>query len=240
LVTNNKKCFGGLISEIKIYKRELNEKEISLSFDFLSCNFKSGNSKLRDFKKILNLNQAKSKKKFVGNQFKDLLNNEKYSDFIFYFSNNGNKKIHAHKLILESRFEFFKNFFNIGMLDSKNDSMNIEESYDSFLTLLEFAYTGEVDIKKIEKNNFVEILLISNKYGDDELIHIMDEMKFNEEDFKDIDVWALFQCAKDFGMNHLYSQCVSWIIKNLDMKSQETMGKDIYNELMVASKFYPF
>jgi RCC1 and BTB domain-containing protein len=72
-----------------------------------------------------------------------MLNNEEFSDVTFKVEG---RFIHAHKNILASRCQHFKNMFSSGMRESRESEILIPTTpYSVFMSLLEFLYTDNID-----------------------------------------------------------------------------------------------
>lgn len=100
-------------------------------------------------------NYSKSK---VSDDLSKYVNNDILSDIKFIF--NDNRIIYAHKFILCARSEYFSKMFLGSMLESNLNEVKIDyTTYDIFLQILNFLYTGEAEINK---DNSSELLRISD------------------------------------------------------------------------------
>uniref|UniRef100_A0A0N4Z9X0 BTB domain-containing protein n=1 Tax=Parastrongyloides trichosuri TaxID=131310 RepID=A0A0N4Z9X0_PARTI len=82
---------------------------------------------------------------------------------------DGNK-LPAHKMVLASRSEYFKNLFNSGMKESVSCEIVLHESnLDAFKVCLKYLYTGKIDFHSISIDTAIDIFVISNKYAFEDL-----------------------------------------------------------------------
>ncbi len=87
---------------------------------------------------------------------------QRFSDITFTFENCPNK-LHAHKIILSSRCEYFRGLFDLGMKESKQDTMHISEwSMESFRVMLEFLYSDQ--LSSVTGENALEVLQLATTY----------------------------------------------------------------------------
>lgn len=78
--------------------------------------------------------------------FRELINNPDYSDIMFVV---GERKIYAHKSILFTRCEYFRNMFSDHMIERKSEILHIDSfDYDIFLLFIEFLYTADIALKE--------------------------------------------------------------------------------------------
>jgi hypothetical protein len=77
----------------------------------------------------------------IGEFFANLYNNKDFSDVILAV---GESKIHAHKLVLSARSEYFAGMFGSDFKESKEKVVEIEEDEDLFKQMIEIFYTNDV------------------------------------------------------------------------------------------------
>ena len=95
-----------------------------------------------------------------------LLDTGEFSDVTFIINDT---RIKGHKCILASRSNFFKNMFTVGMRESEESIISVQDiSLPTFMKLLEFIYSDQLnDIESAEQA--IEVLVAANKYGLDRL-----------------------------------------------------------------------
>ena len=81
-----------------------------------------------------------------ANLHKDMLNlleTGEFSDVTFIISET---RIKGHKCILASRSSFFKNMFTVGMRESEESIISVQDiSLSTFMKLLEFIYSDQLN-----------------------------------------------------------------------------------------------
>jgi len=97
-----------------------------------------------------------------------LLESADFSDITFVVQG---EEIAAHKIVLASRSNYFKNMFNAGMKESVTNQVEISDvGPETFKTVLRFLYGGFPKEKQFEP--LVELFIAADKYGMDELKEI--------------------------------------------------------------------
>jgi len=80
----------------------------------------------------------------IGERLSMLVGSEELSDVTFHVAGT---RIPAHKFILRVRSEYFNNMFSIGLKESRNTVIEIQDCTDAiFLEVLRFIYTGDCTI----------------------------------------------------------------------------------------------
>ncbi|KAF9572544.1 hypothetical protein EC968_009687 [Mortierella alpina] len=91
-----------------------------------------------------------------------MLNNEEFSDFTIISQASG-RKIHAHRLVLSSRWPHFRNMHASGMIESTRGSMTLPEPHSVILAFLSFLYTDTVDADT-EYTTICDVMVMANMY----------------------------------------------------------------------------
>jgi len=104
-----------------------------------------------------------------ANLHRDLLNlleTGEFADVTFIISET---RIKGHKCILASRSSFFKNMFTVGMRESEESIISVQDiNLPTFMKLLEFIYSDQLnDLESAEQA--IDVLVAANKYGLDRL-----------------------------------------------------------------------
>jgi len=87
------------------------------------------------------------KPKVYSGFHENLFNNKKYSDLLLKFENSSTT-IHAHKSILASSSDTFKDLI---LKDENVNEITLNEDDKTFSEFIKFLYTGCFDLKKIGK-----------------------------------------------------------------------------------------
>ncbi|ORX55830.1 hypothetical protein DM01DRAFT_1335207 [Hesseltinella vesiculosa] len=97
----------------------------------------------------------------TGHEFGPLLNNPELSDFVIVAADG--QELHAHQVILITRWPHFKNLYRSGMMEAQERRMEIAEPYPVVLAFLKYLYSDQLD--EMEPWHVVcELLLLSNMY----------------------------------------------------------------------------
>jgi len=98
------------------------------------------------------------KPKVYSTFYENLFNNKKYSDLLLKFENSSTT-IHAHKSILASSSDTFKDLI---LKDENVNEITLNEDDKTFSEFIKFLYTGCFDLKKEEAT--FSLFLLFNKY----------------------------------------------------------------------------
>jgi hypothetical protein len=107
-------------------------------------------------KKIKTKETLLSQKGF-SNIYKDLFNNNKYSDFKIKFEKSG-ESFFAHKFILYANSQFFE--------EQNSDTFTFpkEDDEETAKTLIKFYYDGFIDIGLLDSEKIISFTLLATKY----------------------------------------------------------------------------
>jgi len=153
--------------------------------------------------------------------FKALFMNEKESDIIFQVQD---KTFPAHKHVLIQKSKYFANLFNSGMVESRQDVIEIQECDDlTFQEFLRWIYCKELtdDVDCV-----IELMYFSEKYLQNDLLEkCMNYLKYGinsdnvftiREFAREENLAVLRECCMQFFKNHTNLDNVSTLIKYLD------------------------
>ncbi|KAL1515650.1 hypothetical protein AB1Y20_002268 [Prymnesium parvum] len=108
----------------------------------------------------------------LAGDLEPMVDSEHFSDISFLVEG---RTIFAHKFILFARCEYFRRMFTSGYKESTCSSITIPDvSYDVFLIVLTFLYTGKP--REISLETAVEVMSLANLYGIDPLKRICAEV----------------------------------------------------------------
>jgi hypothetical protein len=127
---------------------------------------------------------------------------EHSSDITFIF-NNCPKKLHAHKIILSMRCEYFHGLFGLGMKESKLNVMHIDEwSCEAFESMLYFLYSDELSVTG---EHAAEVLQIATRYLIQRLCDKCEE--FIVDNLTVDNVAELYQLSEAINANQIARGC---------------------------------
>lgn len=137
--------------------------------------------------------------------FEKLVNNEKYSDFVFICSDDA--KVFVHKAIIAERCEAFETMINAGLSETATNSATITDiDSETMLELVRFLYCGRVDdMKKVQER----LVIAANKYGLEYLQALC--VSSLMESLTVSNAYKIFETAELLGEDHLKENCVDFI-----------------------------
>jgi len=142
--------------------------------------------------------------------------------------------IHAHKVILFSRCDYFRTFFQSLFVDSSKDELNLTDTpLSQVLALLPFLYAG--DESGAFSDQVVELLAVSDKFLMNPLKQICEANINNSIDLSNVNTVLLL--ADQFSAPRLKRGCMIYIRQNWSgyeslSKPAEILSPELYSELM--------
>ncbi|KAF9917495.1 hypothetical protein BX616_000801 [Lobosporangium transversale] len=91
-----------------------------------------------------------------------MLNNEEFSDFTV-IPQDSTQKIHVHRMILSTRWPYFKNMHASGMIESTRSTMVLPEPYPVVYAFLSFLYTDAIDVD-LSCSTVCDVMIMANMY----------------------------------------------------------------------------
>ena len=155
----------------------------------------------------------------LGNMRLLLNNPDMFPDVVFIIEN---KKIYAHKAIIAVQCDVFKAMLSNGMKESKQQEIQIHEwSYDSFLSMLEFLYTGQIE--QFDANSAVNLLSLVDHYTLDGLRELCENTLIRS--IKLDNACLLLRMSEQSGAQMLKKYCLQYVLSNFE-KIVETKAFD--------------
>ncbi|KAL6060570.1 BTB/POZ domain-containing protein 7 [Balamuthia mandrillaris] len=153
------------------------------------------------------------------------VNNADCADVVFFVEG---QRLYAHKAILCARSSHFRALFTSGMKESTSGEIEIADiSYETFLSLLMYFYTGYTNITE---ETVVELMMIANLYS---ALQLQEQCESFVEDGILVDnVTYLLEMAERFQTHHL--RCVA-----MDYLLQYVKGKIDVTQLEGFSSLKP-
>ncbi|CEL93311.1 unnamed protein product [Vitrella brassicaformis CCMP3155] len=150
-----------------------------------------------------------------------LVNNSEFSDITIVVEN---REIHAHKAILVAQCEHFRAMFTTQMKESFESKVIIPEwSYNSFMAMLEFLYTGR--ITDLSTDITGELLGLADHYTLDGLKQLCENILIHSVEIDN--VCNLLKQADQYQATDLKNHCLTYLIKNFDAVSKTTSFEDL-------------
>eukprot|EP00029_Vermamoeba_vermiformis_P010522 TRINITY_DN553_c0_g2_i1.p1 TRINITY_DN553_c0_g2~~TRINITY_DN553_c0_g2_i1.p1 ORF type:complete len:701 (-),score=114.21 TRINITY_DN553_c0_g2_i1:768-2870(-) len=155
---------------------------------------------------------------------------DRFSDITFTFD-NCSSKLYAHKIILSSRCEYFRGLFDLGMKESKQNTMHITEwSFESFKIMLQFLYSDQLE--DVTGENALEVLQLATTYLIQRLVDKCEE--FIVENMTLDNVVELYQFAETVNAKQLQRGCQFLVRREAGRKESSTVPN--YDKLTQAQK----
>jgi speckle-type POZ protein len=107
----------------------------------------------------------------IGEFYSTLYDNEDFSDVILAV---GESKIHAHKLVLLARSQYFTTMFHSDFKESKEKVVEIKEDEELFKQMIQIFYTN--DVSKVAFEMALELIVLARKYLVEELVQSCEEI----------------------------------------------------------------
>jgi hypothetical protein len=126
---------------------------------------------------VIEDNQSFAKKEIfeksskIGEFYSTLYDNKDFSDVILAV---GESKIHAHKLVLSARSEYFAAMFRSDFKESKDAEIKIEDDEELFKQIIEIFYTN--DVSTVDFEVALELIVLARKYLVEELVKSCEEI----------------------------------------------------------------
>ncbi|XP_050538973.1 BTB/POZ domain-containing protein 9 isoform X2 [Daktulosphaira vitifoliae] len=100
---------------------------------------------------------------FLASDIGTLYLNDRFSDVVLLV--NG-ERFHAHRVVLASRSDYFRALLYGGLKESHQSEVEISEaSVNSFKKLLEYIYSGRMNLSILKDEVILEIFSLSNLFG---------------------------------------------------------------------------
>jgi len=144
----------------------------------------------------------------IDQDYKPWFNREEVSDIKFIVEN---RIVFASKFILVARSEYFKKLFLVGMRESRQTEIPIQDvSYDIFYKLMEFLHTSGIDITN--SHEAVQLLMAADRFQLHKLKVRAEGYLFQE--VNEETVIHFYSMAVSFNADGLKRFCLDWILSN--------------------------
>uniref|UniRef100_A0A0K0EQX4 BTB domain-containing protein n=1 Tax=Strongyloides stercoralis TaxID=6248 RepID=A0A0K0EQX4_STRER len=131
----------------------------------------------------------------------------------------GETKIPAHKMVLASRSDYFKNLFNSGMKETVSCEIVLHENnIHAFKICLKYLYTGKIDFHLMPIDMAIDIFIISNKYAFEDLEELC--TKYFKLNIEEKNICSLLMVCLAYDLEEVESLVLHYIDKH---------GNDILN-----------
>jgi uncharacterized protein YktA (UPF0223 family) len=147
---------------------------------------------------------------------KSMINNQTSSDITIVCKNS--EKIHAHKIILNQRTDFFSNH--------EGSTIELDFEKENMMIVMEYLYTCELDYKKIDKSNLMEVLGICQKI----------KCQINNEKYlkKVISTKNVFEIYQKYDLENVKEFCLNFFVKNYRILQNSDEFNDLPKDLIIS------
>jgi N-acetylneuraminic acid mutarotase len=159
----------------------------------------------------------------MRDEMESSIDNPQFSDVSFEVEG---RVVHAHKVILSARSEYFRLMFTSGCREEfTKASIPIPDvRYDVFRCVLAFLYTGKA--RDVEPAMAVEVLGVANLYAIDPLKRVCADVIMRSLCVQN--VAAILQAADTYGVAHLRAHCLAFMVEHFG----EVVRSDGFRELV--------
>eukprot|EP01090_Pellita_catalonica_P007392 TRINITY_DN17977_c0_g1_i1.p1 TRINITY_DN17977_c0_g1~~TRINITY_DN17977_c0_g1_i1.p1 ORF type:complete len:564 (-),score=55.74 TRINITY_DN17977_c0_g1_i1:87-1778(-) len=157
----------------------------------------------------LRMNDRKAWRDGYSSDFKALVNNPIFSDLRFTFPTES-KVIYAHRNVIVARCEMLAVMLRSGLREDRSGEIIISTfSYDAFLVLVEYLYTGK---SCASSEDVLEVLRISDVY---QVLHLKALCEERARKFVDMtNVLDILKLADQLSAHILKGYCLHYIVIN--------------------------
>ena len=157
---------------------------------------------------------------------RDMIDNDEYSDVLFRLDDG---VVHAHKMILSNRCEFFAAMFRSGMRETIEGEITLPNvSKKVFLALMEYVYTDSV---VMEVDVAVDLFKLADIYGLERLTNIC--VSVVKRNLNTLNATSILQHATDeacFTIKHI---AMDFVITNFERISKTDGIRLVSHELLL-------
>ena len=142
---------------------------------------------------------------------------------------------HAHKVILATHSNYFRSLFSGGWGDLKpRDGIPTLQIFNFSEGLLDFFYSGQVDLEKETVNYVIELIKLSHYFAVESLVDICEEKLISEISYDTYSI--LWQMASEYMLSDLQTATVKFLEENFSYCAAQPNFLSLTNkEIIVAS-----
>lgn len=190
---------------------------MSSSHQYLQNSEGKSNTRMRDIEHLTQLSE----------NFSQLCLNPEHSDVTFIVED---QKLHAHKIILASRSEYFRALLYGGMKESNQSEIVLEDApAKAFAILLKYIYTGRMYLMTLKEDVILDTLGLAHQYGFMELESAISEILRQLLALRN--VCAILDTAHLFELEQLVRVCHNF----LDKHANEILNHETFINLSESS-----
>lgn len=151
-----------------------------------------------------------------------MVDSEHFSDVRFEVQG---RVIHAHKFILFARCEYFRRMFTSGYKESTDSTITLPDvSYDVFLCVLTFLYTGKP--REITADHAIEVLNLANLYNIEPLKRVCTDIMISRS-LSVPNAAYILQAADTYQAPQLRKKCLEFMVTHFVQVIRTDSFKDL-------------
>lgn len=164
--------------------------------------------------------------------------NKEYADVTFVVEG---QQVHAHKILLAVRSEYFRALLFGGMREASQDEIELKGTpLQAFKVLLRYIYTGHMSLMSLREDVVLDTLGLANQYGFQELeSSISDHLR---QILALRNVCAILDTARLFGLTQLVKVCYTFMDRHaseiLRHESLLTVSQTTLKEVLKRDSFF--
>ncbi|XP_072020995.1 kelch-like protein 28 [Amphiura filiformis] len=138
----------------------------------------------------------------------------------------GDISFEAHKAVLASNSDFFHTMFTSGFQESHASEVTITGKPEAFQILLDFSYSGKLDVPSDEATAVMDILKMAHYLQYNLVVIKCEEMLlqiFNQFNTMK-DVLQIVSACDVFGLCKLKTRCIQYLAQNFDESEEFLQG----------------
>jgi hypothetical protein len=148
--------------------------------------------------------------RFHAPQFKELLKDTSLCDVIFQLDS---VSVPAHRNILVARSQYFKSMFQSGMQESQKKTVTIQDIDEaSFRAVLEFLYTGTLDLR--QSTDLISLMHAADLFQLDDLKDHL--VGFYKDVINKENIWNLYSASDKYNQPKLKEVCKDFILEHYE------------------------
>uniref|UniRef100_A0AAR5QFU2 BTB/POZ domain-containing protein 9 n=1 Tax=Dendroctonus ponderosae TaxID=77166 RepID=A0AAR5QFU2_DENPD len=167
-----------------------------------------------------------------------LLLSQEYSDIVLVVEG---QKLHAHKVILAARSDYFRALLYGGLRESNQDEIELPNApLNAFKVLLKYIYTGHMFLMTMKEEVILDILGLAHQYGFEDLERAISDVLVLLLCMRN--VCALLDTARLYNLEKLTTVCLLYLdihaAEILKHESFLTLSQDSLVELLERDSFF--
>ncbi|VVC26833.1 Hypothetical protein CINCED_3A008510 [Cinara cedri] len=177
---------------------------------------------------------------FLANDIGTLYLNDRFSDIVLVV--NG-ERFHAHRVVLASRSDYFRALLYGGLKESHQSEVEISDaSVNSFKKLLEYIYSGRMNLSILKDEVILEIFSLSNLFGFTNLE--LSLSKYLRSNINVYNVCSMFAAARLYQHKALVTETLNFTdnhaLEVLQSEAFLSLSPELLQEILNRDSLYAY